>query len=239
MKMHRYCAAFFASILFLSFSGCIKKAEENTQASVVPVDPRNDLIAATDPVNHILYVVPEEKDAVLKYLEATPASGGETYLITAVNFMRNRVPFMFRVQPATASQLLMQTADNKNKANLLFCSYQDDKAMRDTARGRFIGKLDTGGVCYRIYKNAKCVQVAKAYETDCIEEEITNADSTFSKTGRSYIIKSFEVSHCLKGTSMCVETLCVHNMKSYYNNGNCKGAPISVNSWDIDYNCTE
>ena len=238
MKTFRYSATIcIGFVLFLS--ACMKKTEELPPSSIAPVDPVNDLVAATDPVKHILLVVPDQKDAVLKYLDAKPVAGGEMYQIQAVDFMRNRIPFTFRIQPASTNQILMQTADNKRKANLFFAKYDDDKANRDTARGQFIGKLDTGGVCYRMYKNAKCVQVSKGWETDCIEETRENPDSTFSKTGRSLKVKGYDVSHCLKGGSMCVETLSVMDVTTYYDNNHCGGAPIFIQTGDMEYNCAE
>src|SRR5437763_1144894 len=104
--------AIIAVIAFAS-SGCKRQSQE--APAVKPgdkyqlVDPFTDLAACLDGFHHILYVLPEQRENVLKQLHAS-GSGDRYILEAATNIHQKQVPCGFLVKEASLNQLITVSA---------------------------------------------------------------------------------------------------------------------------------
>src|SRR5947208_2727281 len=110
MRVGLQTLAFSVFALAMSVSGC-KKQEQQEAPPIKPgdkyqlVDPFNDLVACLDGPHRILYVLPEQRENVLKLLHAS--GNGDRYILeAAMNFYRKEVPIGFQVKEASLNDLI-------------------------------------------------------------------------------------------------------------------------------------
>jgi hypothetical protein len=239
--------------ILLSISSC--KRPEQESAPIKPgdkyqlVDPFNDLIACLDGVHSTLYVLPEERANVLKLLHAS-GSGDRYMLEAASNIHHKTVPIGFVVKEASLNQLINVGAYFDIARWRI--PGQNEAAGRDTVRGELIDTMTSRGIFYRVYRNAQCSKISDGRYTDC-EVQITwdfdvgiDLDSTKPYVPKPpkkqrppvYVKERFyPISHCIKGTSTCVEALGVSSITEFYDNNTCSGAPIRIEESAYDFSC--
>jgi hypothetical protein len=235
--------AFCVLVVTISVSGCKKEDQPATPIAAGNnyqlVDPFTDIIACLDGPHRTLYVLPEQRENVLKLLHAE-ASGDKYMMEAAMNIHHKAVPIGFQVVSASLNQLINVGAYFEI-ARAWIPSY-NESANKDTARAKLLDTMTTAGVFYRMYLNAQCGKITDGHYTDC-EEQISFADAwdttrTTSPLKFNHVRQRFyPISHCLKGTGSCIEALGVSMTTEYYNNDNCNGAPTSVVETSYDFSC--
>jgi hypothetical protein len=227
MKHRQLISILGAFTLFLLIQGC---GRENVQTTMTGqdcelVDPLNDLVAFMDPIQHKLFVLPEQKENVLKRMGAEPVKN-DIYAFQSLTVSGKYITSRFTIAPLnTAAEILLYVSEADKWL-------YDNYANRDTARGVFIKTFkDSSGTFYRVYKNAECKKVANAGESPCIKQVIfifnpTPTDSPNGyyipkETGKYVKFEYLEVNNCVKGTNYCVEALVVTRKKYFYNDVNC------------------
>jgi len=232
IRIHAVALCVFAFLI--SASGCKKEEQPATPIAAGDkyqlVDPFKDVIACLDGPHRVLYVLPEQRENVLKLLHAEQ-SGDKYMMEAAMNIHHKAVPIGFQVVEASLNQLINVGA--YFDLSRIWIPYYNQSASKDTARGKLLDTLTRDGVFYRVYLNAVCANVVPGHYTDC-EGEITLTDPPTFKTVRR---RFYPINHCLKGSGSCVEALGVSMTTEYYNNDKCSGAPTSVVESSYDFSC--
>jgi hypothetical protein len=237
LRIFTFCTA---AILIFSI-GC--KRQEQSPAPIKPgdkyqlVDPYKDLIACLDGPHHTLYVLPEQRESVLKLLHAS-GSGDRYILEAATNVHRKAVPCGFVVKEASLNMLL-NVSGYFELARTWIPSY-NDAANRDTARGKLLDTMTRDGIFYRVYLDAQCMKISDGHYTDC-EGQVSVAE-LMDTTGKPIHWKNvrrrfYPINHCVKGTGSCVEALSVSQITEYYSTNNCSGAPVRIEETSYDFSC--
>lgn len=78
--------------------------------------------------------------------------------------------------------------------------------------------FEKSGTRYRVFRNAECGNVTKAFDSICYPYE----------NKRSFKYTWYETSNCTKGNSYCVEVLSVIGVKYTYDQTDCKGSIIKI-----------
>src|SRR5579883_799982 len=237
--LHRSKAVLALLFIALLFPSCRKHEPVAGMEGGGAISP-SDIVAVLDGRVHTLFVLPEEKDSVLRKWGAH-SENGETYSMEAVNIYRERVPITFSVRPALVSQLLAMDKD----VETWYLELVHRLASEDTTRGEVIDTFSRNFIHYRTYKNAVCTLVQREYETNCSVPWLISIGDT---TGNGYSAKEadfserthyYPLSHCLKGSGYCTEALVVRASVAKWDNKKCSGAPTSVTSQGFDFSCPD
>ena len=230
-------------VALLSSVGCKREIQQQPikeSDKYQLVDPYNDLIACLDGLHHTLYVLPEQRESVLKQLNAS-GSGDRYILEAATNIHHKQVPCGFLVKEASLNQLI--TISGFFDVARAWIPAYNESADKDTARGKLLDTLTRDGVFYRIYLNAQCVKIRDGKYTEC-EGQISGADLLFDSTKpykplvwKNVRERYYPISHCVKGSGSCVEALSVSMVTEYYTSDKCTGAPTKVEETSYDFTC--
>ncbi len=239
--------AFLVSIcvVLISVVGCKKEeqsvtpvASETGETMSGPVNHNADIVACLDGPSRTLYVLPEQRDTVLKLLHASGTA--EMYTMeSAVNIHNRMVPIGFQVKPVTLNQLINISAWFDLSRAMI--DFHNAEAAKDSTRGVFVDTLSRNGVYYRMYKSAECGAVEAGNETDCeapfYYDLLDSGRSIAPKRGRTERRKFYPISHCLSGKNYCMEALVLRMVTEFYDNDGCNGAPISTVESDHEFSC--
>lgn len=221
--------------MFLLFAGCTKEKPQTEIQLNEGLDRVNDIAGFLNGFDSTLYVLPESKDGVIKILNANPYEGNRLRLMANTISGKN-VSLNLAVKETTLPLILFYIGESEK-------SYLDILHDRDTARGELINRFKDSktGVFYRVYKNARCVNVTQSHTTDCYEDirwTVDPLDSTIKtvRTGKYLKMEQRGINHCLKGTDYCVEALVVSRIRHVYDDPLCRNL-VGISEWGYDYSC--
>ncbi len=225
-----------AVILF--FHGCTKQDSNVEQHKIgqnsnSTVDEMNDITAFLNGFDSTLYVIPENKNEVIKKLNAQLIEGN-VYKINTLTISSNKITYIFKLKEASLNNILFYITDSDQR-------YFELAAEKDSARAELLNKFKSGGVFYRVYKNAQCTNINQASVSDCYAEsytEIDLKDSTvkYIKTGKFLKMEYQLINHCVKGNDYCVEALVVKTIRKKYDDPLCRNL-LETTDWNYDYSC--
>jgi hypothetical protein len=238
----------FRSLLVLAsglclIAGCSKDQQNPKEPSQVSENTTDihpqDLVAFLDGRSKTLFVLGEEKDAVLKQLGAEGTSSGG-YTLKMANIHRKFVPVEFTIRTASLPQLLQ--LNNLYQISAYDLQLEKDSANRDPNRATLIDSFTHDDIYYRTYKNAECGRVRQAFEAECHRPLIyyfslgshakPNPPREADYTERVHF---YEIAHCLHGRTYCTEALVVSETTQRWDNLDCTGAPVSVRETNYDF----
>lgn len=171
-------------------------------------DPANDLVAWYSPLTDVLLVDPNYFENVLQTLQAQPQTNG-SFAMNGVNLYGEPRPVQFTIR-------LMEVP------NIFFEMQATEKPLTPDLVGTFTEK----GTSYRVYKNAECGKVQKAFDSAC-----ENADD-----GTSVKRNWYDRRQCGRGNGFCTEANGLIGKSVTYHNANCQG-PVKSESSFFGYTC--
>jgi hypothetical protein len=206
---------FVAAIHLLVFSGifftaCQKESatdditDDTTDAVLGP----EDLVAWFNPFTNELLVAPGYEQHVLDVLGARSLQKG-TYMMQGINLY------------GEPRQVTFQMFTTQN-TNITVTANQVEAAPLP----ELIETFTKGSTTYRVYQNATCGKVSKAFEGPC----------TNNTDGTSFKNSWYDTRHCERGDGFCTEAYSVIGRKSTYHNSNCQG-PVKSEAYYYGYAC--
>lgn len=210
---------FFLPLFSLFFVACNKEQAIIDLPVTPPVDtvttnpndypdPANDLVAWYSPVTSVLLVAPDYLENVLQTLQAQPLNNG--------NFAMNGINIFGEPRLVQFSIKLVRIPD----------IYLEVQATEKPLLPDLVSTFTEKGTSYKVYKNAECGKVEKAFESACENA----ADGTS--------VKRFwnELRRCGRGNGFCTEAMGVIGKSVTYHNANCQG-PVKSEESFYGYAC--
>ncbi len=210
---------FFLPLLSLFFVACNKEhaiiedpitppPDTVVTDTVETPDPANDLVAWYSPITDVLLVDPNYFENVLQTLQAQPQTNG-SFAMHGVNLYGEPRPVQFTIR-------LMEVPN----------IYLEVQAAEKPLTPDLVSTFTEKGTSYKVYKNAECGKVGKAFESACENA----ADGTSTK--RSW----YAIRRCERGNGFCTEALGVQGKSVTYQNANCQG-PVKSETSINGYAC--
>lgn len=171
-------------------------------------NPANDLIAWYTPMTNVLLVAPDYLENVLQTLQAQPLTNG--------NFAMNGINILGEPRPVEFSIKLVQIPD----------IYLEAQTTEKPLTPDLVSTFTEKGTSYKVYKNAECGKVEKAFDGPCENA----ADGTSTK--RSW----YDIRRCGRGNGFCTEALGIQGRSVTYHNADCQG-PVKSEASLPGYAC--